>query len=141
MAQLYSVATEERSDASLSREEQAWKSCFPAMSMLLEQSYLSVANAAFQEELIDFDLLNSVTTKRLIVSSKEQAMNLLVCLFKKMQSSAATAQHIMATFIQILEMDSSLDSLRSELSKCYDISKAKLYIILRVCVDLHACIF
>ena len=115
------AANEQRNEASLSREEQAWNSSFHTMSIMLEQSYLSVANATFQEGLITFELLDVVASDKLVVTSKEQTMSLLICLMKKMQSGPETADRIMATFIDVLKTESSLDSVTSELRKIRNI--------------------
>ena len=111
------AANEERNEHNSSREEQAWMSSFHTLSRLLEQSYLSVANAAFQEGLISFELLDRVATDKLIVTSKEQTMSLLVSLMKKMQRRPETASGVMATFIEVLQTESTLDSVVSDLRK------------------------
>ena len=99
-----------------SREQKSWKKNFDASRRLLEQSYQTVAEGAFSESLIEFELMDAVANNEVIVTKKEQAQILVTELYRIMKTSPTEAGNVMTKFLKILEGHPTLDNLRKELS-------------------------
>ena len=129
------VEMEVESNESVPQALALFRSSFGRLALLLEAELLSVSTAAFQEALIDIDLLTAVSEKKVYKTSKSQTLELLTTLYRNMKDKPAEAQPIMERFMTMLGREAAYDRVR-ELLRKYIIGNRFSCICLRLCIRI-----